>query len=74
MAGTAWASRRERNMTRSSAVSMLLAGVVIAGAGWAQADEELVVFDWAGYEDPNFFQAYIEEHGGPPTFAFFGGR
>lgn len=59
-------------MTKRNAVSALLAGAMIAGAGWAQADEELVVFDWAGYEDPNFFQAYVEKYGGPPTFAFFG--
>ena len=24
------------------------------------ADSELVVFDWGGYEDTGFFQAYIE--------------
>ena len=24
------------------------------------ADSELVVFDWGGYEDPGFFQDYIE--------------
>ena len=28
--------------------------VSISGAAFA-ADEDLVVFDWAGYEDPNFF-------------------
>ncbi|UWQ32345.1 extracellular solute-binding protein [Leisingera sp. M527] len=42
-----------------------------AGAGLA-ADAELTVFDWAGYEDPGFFSAYIETHGDSPTFAFFG--
>ena len=35
-------------------------------------DPDLVVFDWAGYEDPEFFKAYIEAHGTGPTFAFFG--
>ena len=24
------------------------------------ADSELIVFDWGGYEDPGFFQGYIE--------------
>ncbi len=38
----------------------------------AAADPDLTVFDWSGYEDPNFFQAYIEKHGTNPTFAFFG--
>ena len=38
-----------------------------------QADDpELTVFDWAGYEDPEFFKAYTEAHGEGPTFAFFG--
>ncbi|MCL5778281.1 extracellular solute-binding protein [Limibaculum sp. FT325] len=35
------------------------------------ADPELVVFDWAGYEDPEFFKAYTEKHGDVPTFSFF---
>jgi len=35
-------------------------------------DAELTVFDWAGYEDPEFFKAYVEKHGDSPTFAFFG--
>ncbi len=42
-----------------------------AGTGLAD-DAELTVFDWAGYEDPEFFSAYIEKHGDGPTFAFFG--
>ena len=36
------------------------------------SDEELVVFDWAGYEEPNFHQDYITKHGDSPTFSFFG--
>ena len=35
-------------------------------------DPNLIVLDWAGYEDPNFFAAYIEEHGDSPTFTYFG--
>lgn len=35
-------------------------------------DGELTVFDWAGYEDPAFHPAYVEKHGGSPSFAFFG--
>ena len=35
------------------------------------ADSELVVFDWGGYEDPGFFQAYIEKYGDSPTYSFF---
>lgn len=36
------------------------------------ADPEFTVFDWSGYEDPSFFQSYVEKHGQNPTFAFFG--
>lgn len=36
------------------------------------ADEELVIFDWAGYDDTNFFPDYIGKHGDSPTFTFFG--
>ncbi|RNF33461.1 ABC transporter substrate-binding protein [Paracoccus methylarcula] len=36
------------------------------------ADSELTVFDWAGFEEPSIFQAYIDKHGDGPTYAFFG--
>lgn len=36
------------------------------------ADEELIVLDWSGYEDPGFIGAYIEKHGEPPSYSFFG--
>lgn len=50
-----------------------LIGLAVAGSLTAStALAEIVVFDWAGYEDPEFFKTYIDEHGGPPTFAFFG--
>ena len=42
-----------------------------AGAAFA-ADAELTVFDWAGYEDPEFYTSFTDKHGDAPTFAFFG--
>ncbi|MDB6179887.1 ABC transporter substrate-binding protein [Paracoccus fistulariae] len=36
------------------------------------ADGELTVFDWAGFEEPEIFQGYVDQHGENPTFAFFG--
>lgn len=36
------------------------------------ADKELTVFDWAGFEEPSIFQAYIDKHGDSPTYAFYG--
>ncbi|MDE2789810.1 MAG: extracellular solute-binding protein [Paracoccaceae bacterium] len=51
-----------------------LAGLLLAGAGTAAtaADDGLIVFDWSGYDDPGFFQGYVEMHGDVPTFSFFG--
>jgi spermidine/putrescine-binding protein len=46
------------------------AALLVAGTAYA-ADSELVVFDWAGYEDEMFFQDYIEKYGEAPTYSFF---
>ncbi|MCB2095494.1 MAG: extracellular solute-binding protein [Rhodobacteraceae bacterium] len=54
-----------------TAAGAIAAAAFAAGAALA-ADPELTVFDWAGYEDPNFFTDYIDEHGDSPTYAFFG--
>lgn len=42
----------------------------VSGASLA-ADKDLVIFDWGGYEDPAFFQKYIDKHGDAPTYSFF---
>lgn len=36
------------------------------------ADPDLIVFDWAGFEEPALIQGYVEKHGQMPTYAFFG--
>lgn len=36
------------------------------------ADADLIVFDWAGFEDPALIQGYLDKHGDLPTYAFFG--
>ena len=36
------------------------------------ADKDLLVFDYAGFEKPEFHQTYIAKNGDDPTFAFFG--
>jgi spermidine/putrescine-binding protein len=60
-------------MKRRMVLPALMAGAVMATAGWSFAGgEELVVFDWSGYEDPEFYKAYTEKYGNSPTFAFFG--
>jgi len=53
---------------------LLLTGVAtlaLTSAAFAE-DGELLVFDYSGFEAPDFHQSYIETHGTSPTFAFFG--
>lgn len=56
---------------RKTSTSIAVALSLTAGAAVA-ADADLVIFDWAGYEDPEFFKAYTAKHGDSPTYAFFG--
>ncbi|MBW6506903.1 MAG: extracellular solute-binding protein [Rhodobacteraceae bacterium] len=54
--------------------SLLLASVatfafaIPAGA----ADPQLLVFDWAGFEEPGLFASYVEKHGQAPSYSFYG--
>ena len=48
----------------------LLTGTALALASAAQAD--LLVFDYAGFEDPAFHADYVTKHGQSPDFSFFG--
>lgn len=34
--------------------------------------QDMLVFDYSGYEDPRYHQSFIETHGGSPEFVFFG--
>jgi len=34
--------------------------------------QDLLVFDYSGFEDPAFHQPYVDTHGGSPEFVFFG--
>jgi spermidine/putrescine transport system substrate-binding protein len=36
------------------------------------ADPELIVFDWAGFEEQSLIESYVAKHGQMPTYAFFG--
>lgn len=55
-----------KSLVRFLAISSLAFSSALA------SDEELIILDWSGYEDPGFFAAYIEKHGENPTFSFFG--
>ena len=54
-------------------LSAAICAALIAFASPALAvDEELIILDWSGYEDPGFHQMYIEQHGDSPAFSPFG--
>ena len=57
-----------------TALQRILAGTALAafGAPAAAQDPEFLVFDWSGYEDPGFWQAYVDKHGKGPSYSFFG--
>jgi spermidine/putrescine transport system substrate-binding protein len=50
--------------------TVLLTGTVLAFGGAAQA--QMLAFDYAGFENPDFHADYIAKHGASPDFAFFG--
>lgn len=58
-------------MNKIRLVAAFAASVAVANTASA-ADGGLVVLDWAGFDDPGFFSAYIERHGESPAFALFG--
>ena len=45
--------------------------IALASAAAAQ-DADLLVFDYSGFEQPEYHTDYITAHGQSPTFAFFG--
>ena len=63
-------------MTRLGRCVSAIMGIAALSASAATiavaADEDLIVFDWAGYEEPSFHPAYTAKNGDSPTFAFFG--
>lgn len=44
--------------------------LLFSGMGQA-GDGNLVIFDWSGYEDQAFFDAYMKKYGEAPTYSFF---
>jgi len=63
-----------KTRTKRLSIALALTGALAASlAGLARAaDSGLIIFDWAGYEDPSFHPQYVEKNGDSPTFAFFG--
>ncbi|MCB1399666.1 MAG: polyamine ABC transporter substrate-binding protein, partial [Rhodobacteraceae bacterium] len=54
--------------------TVLLAGVALSALSLpARAgDPELLVFDWAGFEEEGLFATYVEKYGDRPSYAFYG--
>ena len=46
--------------------------VALPVAGAFAADPDLIVFDWAGFEDQALIEPYVAKHGQMPTYAFYG--
>jgi len=57
-------------MTHRTALGTAMA-LALTVPGLAQA-QDLLVFDYSGFENPDFHQPFIEEHGSSPEFVFFG--
>ncbi|MBR0557916.1 extracellular solute-binding protein [Ciceribacter sp. L1K23] len=55
-----------------SVLAVLTAGFLAATALPGSAADNIVIFDWSGYEDPAFHPAYAAKHGEEPEFSFFG--
>lgn len=52
-------------------ISLSLSALSLASAAAAQ-DNDLLVFDYSGFESPEFHADYVEKHSASPQFAFFG--
>ena len=52
--------------------ALLLASAAAFALPAFAADPQLLVFDWAGFEDEGLFAAYAEKHGTGPAYAFYG--
>ena len=63
-------SRRDAIKTMGAA-GLVATTIPLSPAAWA-ATKQPVLFEWAGYELPEFHPAYIEKHGASPEFTFFG--
>ncbi|MFD9899126.1 ABC transporter substrate-binding protein [Mesorhizobium sp. NPDC059025] len=52
--------------------ALAFASTLMTPAAARAAGSDLIVFDWAGYELPEFHPKYTEKRGDAPTFTFFG--
>ena len=56
--------------------ALLLSGLAVLAtphfAPVARAQQRITYFTWAGYDLPEFHQAYNSRYGGEPGYAYFG--
>jgi spermidine/putrescine transport system substrate-binding protein len=57
-------------MTHRMALGTAMA-LALTAPSLAQA-QDLLVFDYSGFEDPSFHQPFVDQHGNSPEFVFFG--
>ena len=53
-------------------ILLAAAAAVAMGTPVLAADAGLTVFDWAGFDQKNLVQTYVDKYGALPTYAFFG--
>lgn len=46
--------------------------IALAATQVMAADDELLIFDWSGFEEDAYWAKYAEIHGEAPTYTFFG--
>ncbi|MEX2650752.1 MAG: extracellular solute-binding protein [Alphaproteobacteria bacterium] len=61
-----------REVSRAMAAAGVAALSIPLLAAPARAGGEITYFTWAGYELPDFAQAYVDKYGGTPNYSIFG--
>ena len=64
--------RRDFNKILAGAGLSLISIPLISRSGKAAVEDHPLIFTWAGYEEDGFIQNYIDKHGEPPNYTFFG--
>ncbi len=59
-------------MTTATKLLCTTSALLMMGTSALAADPELLVFDWAGFEDQSLIEGYVAKHGEMPTYAFYG--
>lgn len=59
-------------MRRTTSTTLLASAALALALPAFAADPDLIVFDWAGFEDQALIESYVAKHGQMPTYAFFG--